>query len=281
MMKVSMTNKVQFEEMFPWELSRVLAVAPMCYLPLGVLEWHGEHAALGLDGIKAHAICTEAARQSGGVVLPPLWWGADYREDLEDGSYLTGGIEYGERYHVPGSMFWIRPETFHALLLDLYEAMRRRGFRVIVVVAGHWSRRVYLPRIHATGQEFLAQHSSMRWLLVTDQEVVPDLPYPHEHAAGGETSLLMAIRPDLVDLDKTLETNRSLAAYYEHEPKHVARRRETPHKYIGVNPAVADASNDPELSASVERGQVLLRVISERIAERAKGLLADALVTPA
>jgi creatinine amidohydrolase len=86
MVKVSMTNKVQFEEMFPWELSRVLVEAPICYLPLGVLEWHGEHVALGLDGIKAHAICTEVARQSGGVVVPPLWWGADYREDLEDGS---------------------------------------------------------------------------------------------------------------------------------------------------------------------------------------------------
>jgi hypothetical protein len=28
MMKVSMTNKVQFEEMFPWEFSRILAEAP-------------------------------------------------------------------------------------------------------------------------------------------------------------------------------------------------------------------------------------------------------------
>ena len=272
-----MRKKVQFEEMFPWELAKAMGEAPVCYLPLGVLEWHGEHAALGLDGIKAQAICVAAARQSGGVVVPPLWWGADYREDLEDGSYLTGGIEYGERYHVPGSMFWTRPETFHSLLLDIYEAMWRRGFRVIVVVAGHWSRRIYLPTIRATGQEFLFQHPDMRWLLVTDQEVVPDLHYPHEHAAGGETSLLMAIRPDLVDLDKTLETDRSLTGYYEHEPKHLARRRDTPHKYIGVNPAVDDGSNDPELTASLERGQVLLRVISERIAERAKVLLADAL----
>ena len=35
-------------------------------------------------------------------------------------------------------------------------------------------------------------------LLLTDQEVVPDLHYPVEHAAGGETSLLLAIRPDLI-----------------------------------------------------------------------------------
>jgi creatinine amidohydrolase len=116
--------KVRFEEMFPWEIAEAIAAAPICYLPLGVLEWHGEHNAVGLDGIKAHAVCEAAALQSGGVVVPSLWWGADEREDLPDGSYLTGGIETGERYHVPGSMFWLRPETFHNLLLDI--AAKRR-----------------------------------------------------------------------------------------------------------------------------------------------------------
>ncbi len=33
--------KVRYEEMFPWELARAIANAPICYLPLGVLEWHG------------------------------------------------------------------------------------------------------------------------------------------------------------------------------------------------------------------------------------------------
>ncbi len=272
---------VRFEEMFPWELARVMAEAPICYLPLGVLEWHGEHAAVGLDGIKAQAVCEEAARRSGGVVVPALWWGADEREDLPDGSHLTGGIEAGERYHVPGSMFWIRPEMFRALLLDIYEAMRRRGFRVIVVVAGHWSPEVYLPTVRASGEEFLARNPGMRWLLLTDQEVVPDLPYPYEHAAGGETSLRREIRPDLVALDKTLETDRSLAAHYAGDLRHPARRRAAPHKYIGLFSGVEDASNDPQLSANGERGRALLCAISERVAERARSLLAEAAASPA
>jgi creatinine amidohydrolase len=59
-----MTNealKVRFEEMFPWEISAAMAEAPLCYLPLGTLEWHGEHAAVGLDALKAHAVCVSAA----------------------------------------------------------------------------------------------------------------------------------------------------------------------------------------------------------------------------
>lgn len=270
-----MVKKVQYELMFPWELAQAIAETPICYLPLGALEWHGEHNAVGLDAIKAHAVCVAAARLSGGVVVPPLYWATDSREDLPDGSYLTGGIEHGERYHVPGIMFWIRPETYQELLLDMYEAMRRRGFQAIMVIAGHWSRRT-LPVIRASGQEFKARCPEVSWLLLTDQEVAQDLGYPHEHAAGGETSLLMAIQPELVDLSKTLETARSLLPCYYAHPEHLQRRRSTPHKYIGVLRGVEDESNDPDLTASAERGQMLLQAISERIAARARSLLAEA-----
>lgn len=265
--------KVRYEEMFPWELAQALADAPICYLPLGVLEWHGEHNALGLDAIKAHTVCIHAAEQSGGIVVPPFYWSSDWREDLPDGNYLTGGIERGEQYHVPGSMFWIRPETFRAILLDMYEAMRRRGFRVIVVVCGHFPG---VEPARESGAEFLAMHPEMRGLFVTDREVVADLPYPAEHAAGGETSLLMAIRPDLVDLSMTFETDRSLAPNYAREPQHLRRRREADDKYIGVfrGPGIMDMSNDPELTASTERGQLLLETIAVRLAARARALLA-------
>jgi creatinine amidohydrolase len=267
-------RRVRFEEMFPWEISAAMAVAPLCYLPLGTLEWHGEHAAVGLDALKAHAVCVRAAERSGGLVVPPLYWSTDWRGDLPDGGYLTGGIEQGERYHVPGSMFWVRPETFRNLLLDAYEAMRRRGFRAIVVLSGHWNFEHNIAAIRATGEEFRRAHPATGWLLLTDQEVVPDLDYPVEHAAGGETSLLMAIRPDLVALDKTFETDSSLRAHYAGERAHLRRRSETPHKYIGVNTGVADSSNDPE-GATVERGRALLEAIVGRVAARAGALLRE------
>ena len=212
-------RRVRFEEMFPWEISAAMAEAPLCYLPLGTLEWHGEHAAVGLDALKAHAVCVRAAERSGGLVVPPLYWSADWRGDLPDGGYLTGGIEQGERYHVPGSMFWVRPETFRNLLLDTYEAMSRRGFRAIVVLSGHWNFERNIAAIRATGEEFRREHPATGWLLLTDQGIGHDLGYPVEHAAGGETSLLMAIRPDLVALDKTLETDRSLRARYPRRPR--------------------------------------------------------------
>ncbi len=266
-------RKVQFEELFPWQIAAAMAEAPIGYLPLGTLEWHGEHAAVGLDAIKAHAICVRAARRSGGLVVPAIHWSTDWREDLPDGEYLTGGIEQGERYHVPGNMFWLRPETFRDLLLDIYEALRRRGFRAIVVLSGHWNFAQNIAAIRATGETFCRQHPRTGWTLLTDLEVASGLDYTQEHAAGGETSLLLALRPDLVALDKTLETARSLRAHYAQEPAHLLRRETTPHKYIGVMTGVADGANDPE-RATVERGEALLAAIVERVAVQAQALLA-------
>jgi hypothetical protein len=43
--RVIMTDgrrKVRLEEMFPWEIARAMAEAPLCYPPLGTLEWHGD-----------------------------------------------------------------------------------------------------------------------------------------------------------------------------------------------------------------------------------------------
>lgn len=253
---------VSYEELFPWEIERAIATFPLCYLPLGVLEWHGEHAAVGLDGLKAHAVCTAAARKTGGVVIPTTWWGTDWREDLDNGDYLTDGIEFGERYHVPGSMFWIRPETQLNLMIDIYEAVRRRGFKAAIILAGHWSGREYLPTLHRSGEIFQQDHPSFGWALYTDRELAGRLFYPHEHAAGGETSMLMAIRPELVDLSLTFETDSMLRDAYHGHPIHLQRRRETPNKYIGVLTGVDDDSNDPETSASVERGSLLLEAIS-------------------
>lgn len=274
--EIDKNNKVQFEEMFPWEFSTAIENAPICYIPLGVLEWHGEHNAVGLDAIKAHAVCVRAAQLSGGVVLPAIYWATDTLEEIDKSSYLTGGVESGEGYHVPGNMFYIRPETFHHLLMDIFIAVERRGFKVIMVVTGHWSKTGNLPVIQASGKEFLSKYPLMKWMMLTDQELVPDLHYPWEHAAGGETSLLMAIRPDLVDLSKTLETDNSLRDYYKGQPAHLQSRRNTKNKYIGVLTGTDDDSNDPELTASVEKGQFLLETISKRVADRALGLLGEA-----
>jgi creatinine amidohydrolase/Fe(II)-dependent formamide hydrolase-like protein len=89
---------------------------------------------------------------------------------------------------VPGNMFWLRPKTFHNLLFDVYEAMRRQGFRAIVVISEHGSIEHNVAAIRATGEEFRRAHPTTEWLLLTNQEVVPDRHYPVEHTATPTSS---------------------------------------------------------------------------------------------
>ena len=158
--------------------------------------------------------------------------------------------------------------------------MRRRSSRAIILLAGHWSPDVFLPTIHVTGATFTARHPATGWSCVTDQSLAAEAAYPMEHAAGGEPSLLMALRPDLVALDQTLETDRGLAAAYAALPDHLARRRPTPHKYFGLFTGRDDGSNDPETSASTARGQALLDQIANRLAAHAAAVLGRATAPP-
>src|SRR5262245_31885742 len=59
------------ELLYGEELFDRIRERPLAWLPLGILEHHGEHLPWGLDGLKAHAVCLRLAARLGGVVLPP------------------------------------------------------------------------------------------------------------------------------------------------------------------------------------------------------------------
>ncbi len=65
-----MIEKVDYEELLPQEFAARLARRPVGYLPLGTLEWHGPHNALGSDLLQARGLFRRAARQFGGDCLP-------------------------------------------------------------------------------------------------------------------------------------------------------------------------------------------------------------------
>ena len=72
-------TRVQFEELLPHEYVEARTNKPVAYLPVGTLEWHGEHDCLGLDAVKAHALAVHFAKQGGGLAFPAQFWG-DNRE---------------------------------------------------------------------------------------------------------------------------------------------------------------------------------------------------------
>src|SRR6478736_6625150 len=73
-----------YEQLLPAEIESIFARTPVAYLPWGALEYHGKHAAVGLDGLKAHGLCVELAKAAGGLVLPPVYIAANTIKEAKD-----------------------------------------------------------------------------------------------------------------------------------------------------------------------------------------------------
>ena len=67
------TASVQYERLRPAQIVERREACPVAYLPIGTIEWHGEHNPVGLDTLKMHQLLIECARKIGGLVLPPLY----------------------------------------------------------------------------------------------------------------------------------------------------------------------------------------------------------------
>ena len=68
-------REVRLEYLRPKELKEAQTKCPTIFQPLGTIEWHGVHNCVGVDSLKAHALCVRAAQKGGGLVSPTLYGG--------------------------------------------------------------------------------------------------------------------------------------------------------------------------------------------------------------
>lgn len=189
--------KVKYSELRPEEFRQRLQQKPLAYLPLGTLEWHGEHLPLGADAIQSEALMIHCAQKYGGIVLPPLFLGPDRRKDLDDGSYLIG-MDYAQSTEpaqaLTGSCYWVSYEFFKQLLENILTQLKRAGFKAVFADGHGPSRRTWVEMIPDWEQKF-----GMKLWGITE-ELRSEWNYMNDHAARNETSIMMYISPDLVDL---------------------------------------------------------------------------------
>ena len=172
--------EVRYELMYPNEFTEAVARCPVAYVPLGLLEWHGEHLPLGTDGLKSHALCVAVARSlGGGVVLPPFYVGR------------PGFTSF------PGTMTY-RHQVVSGMLVDCLEELEKMGFRVIVVLAGHYGRPQQETLAEAVAT--FCQGSVVKVLALCETEAVEHLGYRGDHGGPWETSMTLALLPELVRL---------------------------------------------------------------------------------
>jgi creatinine amidohydrolase len=237
--KLMTTPKVLYAELTPPEFRDRIAQAPIAYLPLGTLEWHGEHLPLGADGLQAQGFFLELAKEVGGIVLPMLFLGPD-RKEVVDGKDYYGMDIYGFRETQPqqldGSAYWLEDSRFRKLIEAILLLLKRAGFK-IVVAHGHGPS----TSNFSNWSEELSAKFDLKLFVVWREDESDGLGIQTDHAAANETSLLMALRPELVQM--------------ENLPKD-----------LNVWP-VAVGGKDPRVYASADRGQKAIAMQVERMAD--------------
>lgn len=193
-----MTHTVRYTQLLPHQFRTRLAACAVAYLPLGTLEWHGEHMALGTDALIAEGVFVQTATQFGGIVMPPLFLGPDRIRATPDG-YLVG-MEYAESTtparQLDGGCYWIPEGLFVLLLEHIVAQVARAGFRVLVADGHGPSRRVWAT--HAP--QWQSQYGIR--LVSVSNDIPSGWQSQIDHAARNETSLMQALYPDLVDLSQ-------------------------------------------------------------------------------
>ncbi len=201
-------QKVLYEELTPAEFRMRLADTPVAYLPLGTLEFHGEHLPLGSDGIQPSEFFMEVAAEFGGIVLPPLFLGPDRMDE-------TGGVEYygkdrgnspqaaGQQYErqiLTGSAYWIPDSFYISIIENILKQLKRQGFRILVAHGHGPSTNQIIYNIQKWETEF-----EMKIIHLWGSENDEWDGFMSDHGAMLETSIMMKYRPELVHIENLPE----------------------------------------------------------------------------
>jgi creatinine amidohydrolase len=158
------------------------------YLPWGALEYHGKHASVGLDGLKAHGLCKGLAAVAGGLVLPPVYIAANTIKTAPDLEFPRHSLDFAE-------------STVSLLAREHFDQLADEGVKVVFTLCGHVGQPHYdLIKAEAVAAD--ERHPNTHFLATSETDLVsPDL-FIVNHAALGEVALLMASDPDCVKLDR-------------------------------------------------------------------------------
>ncbi|MFP4056207.1 MAG: creatininase family protein [Candidatus Brocadiia bacterium] len=204
-------EEVRAQMLRPAQVVARRQACPAAYVPLGNLEWHGVHNPLGTDTLQAEAMAVLCARKGGGLAFPPLWYGESRLEALMEANaadrhriaeQMALPAENFEPSHFPFSATE-QALAYHRLLLHVLAEVETLGFRVGVLVAGHY------PLVDHARAACLQFHQGRRggaepmlaWAFVDYQLVADQYDVAGDHAGGWETSHMLAIHPQTVDLE--------------------------------------------------------------------------------
>ena len=216
-------------------------------VPTGSTEQHGPHGPLLTDAYVPTEVGRRVAERIAALVGPPINYALSYPH-----VGFTGVVH-------------IRVATFMSLVEDLCASYAAVGFKRIVFLNGHYDNTYAIAYACATAAERMPAGVTAfpvnYWDGMTAEEAGEFFgPTTGLHANRGETSAVMAINADLVDLDAA---NAELPPFPEvtnQAPVHTAFFFSAPGS---VHRATHSGTWGDAREASVEYGQRYLEVVTD------------------
>lgn len=170
------------------EITERLNIVDTAILPCGAIEQHGPHLPLDLDYFDADYLAKEVAKACEDpkpFVLPALPYGVSYHHSDFKGTIC------------------VTNHTLSAMVYDIGMSLAHNGIRKIVILNGHGDN---APTLNYAAQ--MINRDARIFVCVetgetSDVDIYKMTRTPNDiHAGEIETSTALALRPELVDMEK-------------------------------------------------------------------------------
>jgi len=177
----------------------------VCLIPIGVIEKHAQHLPLGTDVFTSREISRRAAAKEYCIIYP---------------FYFMGQIF--EAKHQPGTIAY-SPELLMQLLDETCREISRNGIKKIIIVNGHGGNNAWLQYFC---QIQLATPRDYAVFVITPS-VSPDVQRKITemrktdtggHADEVESSAMLAVRPELVKMERAASESGSEQKHLQQIP---------------------------------------------------------------
>lgn len=209
-------------------------------VPIGSTEQHGSHLPLATDAILAEEIAKRVSTLVDAFVLPCISYGVSSE-------------------HKPLFNVSVRAETFSALVSDICLSLAENGINKIVLLNAHYGNDAILASVVQTVADKVPKDTliySLSYWLVLDDEI--------GHADANETSLMLAIRPDLVKMKNAKGGSIKIGSLKSNKKLVLSRITTLPSSFPKITSSGVWGS---PRNASGKKGKTMLDQISRRLAD--------------
>jgi creatinine amidohydrolase len=234
-------------EMTDPEVEAFLATSQTVIVPTGSTEQHGPHAPLLTDRLIPEEVARRVAPRVRAVVAPAINYSLSYPH-----------VGFAGVVH-------LRIPTFMAMVEDIAAGLAAVGFTRIVFLNGHYDNTYAIAYACANAAPRLPEGTAAfpvnYWDGMTADEAAEFFdPSNGLHANKGETAAVLAINPDLVDMDRANVEFPPFPEVTNSAPVHTAFFFSSPGS---VHRATHSGTWGDPRGATAEFGERYLQVVSD------------------